>query len=59
MFINYGPHDNLAMLKEYGFVLKENTYNFVLLDNEVWSLYAQLESKRGLEIKKDILEGSG
>ncbi|CAO3674194.1 unnamed protein product [Rhizopus stolonifer] len=59
VFINYGPHDNLAMLKEYGFVLKENTYNFVLLDNEVWSLYAQLESKRGLEIKKDILEGSG
>ncbi|CEI86856.1 hypothetical protein RMCBS344292_01283 [Rhizopus microsporus] len=59
VFINYGPHDNLAMLREYGFVLKENSYNFVLLDKEVWSLYSELESKRGLAIKKEILEGSG
>jgi hypothetical protein len=47
------------MLKEYGFVLPENSYNFVLLDNEVWKLYGEMESKRGLEIKKQILEGSG
>jgi hypothetical protein len=47
------------MLREYGFVLKENSYNFVLLDKEVWSLYSELESKRGLAIKKEILEGSG
>lgn len=59
VYINYGPHDNLAILKEYGFVLSENTYNFVLLDNEVWDLFAEVESKRGLEIKKQILEGAG
>lgn len=59
MYINYGPHDNLAMLKEYGFVLNENIYNFVLLDDEIWSLYSEVESKKGLKIKKEILEGSG
>jgi hypothetical protein len=59
VYINYGPHDNLAILKEYGFVLSENCYNFVLLDNEVWKLFEEMESKRGLEIKKQILEGAG
>ncbi|KAI7900247.1 uncharacterized protein BX663DRAFT_518015 [Cokeromyces recurvatus] len=59
VFINYGPHDNSAILREYGFVLPENTYNFVLLDHEVWEAYKRLESKRGLEIKKQILEGAG
>ncbi|KAI9259089.1 hypothetical protein BY458DRAFT_517736 [Sporodiniella umbellata] len=59
VYINYGPHDNLAMLKEYGFVLKENCYNFVLLDDEVDTLYSELETHRGLKIKKAILEGSG
>ncbi|KAI7888939.1 uncharacterized protein EV154DRAFT_515999 [Mucor mucedo] len=59
VYINYGPHDNLAILKEYGFVLSENSYNFVLLDEEVWNLYSEVESKRGLEIKKQILEGAG
>lgn len=59
VYINYGPHDNLAILKEYGFVLSENSYNFVLLDKEVWDLYSEVESKRGLEIKKQILEGAG
>jgi hypothetical protein len=47
------------MLKEYGFVLNENIYNFVLLDDEIWSLYSEVESKKGLKIKKEILEGSG
>lgn len=59
MYINYGPHDNLAILKEYGFVLSQNSYNFVLLDKEVWDLYSEVESKRGYEIKKQILEGAG
>ncbi|CAO3656911.1 unnamed protein product [Mucor hiemalis] len=59
VFINYGPHDNSAILKEYGFVLTENIYNFVSLDKEVWNLFQEVESKRGLEIKKQILEGAG
>ncbi|GAA5814053.1 hypothetical protein MFLAVUS_007543 [Mucor flavus] len=59
VYINYGPHDNLAILKEYGFVLSQNSYNFVLLDKEVWDLYSEVESKRGYEIKKQILEGAG
>ncbi|KAI8065075.1 hypothetical protein BDF21DRAFT_346630 [Thamnidium elegans] len=59
VYINYGPHDNLAILKEYGFVLSQNSYNFVLLDKEVWNLYSEIESKRGYEIKKQILEGAG
>lgn len=59
VYINYGPHDNLAMLKEYGFVLSENCYNFVLLDHEVWKLFEEMETKRGLAVKKQILEGAG
>lgn len=59
MYINYGPHDNLAMLKEYGFVLSQNCYNFVLLDHEVWQLFDEMETKRGLDVKKQILEGAG
>ncbi|KAI8084123.1 uncharacterized protein B0P05DRAFT_610138 [Gilbertella persicaria] len=59
VFINYGPHDNFAILKEYGFVLSQNIYNYVSLDNEVWQLYSEVESNRGLEIKKHILEGAG
>ncbi|KAI8975063.1 hypothetical protein BDF20DRAFT_914045 [Mycotypha africana] len=61
VFINYGPHDNLALLKEYGFVIPENNcYNFVQLDHEIWNLYNEVEpTKRGITIKKEILEGSG
>ncbi|KAL0137058.1 hypothetical protein V8B55DRAFT_1545116 [Mucor lusitanicus] len=59
VYINYGPHDNLAMLKEYGFVLSQNCYNFVLLDHEVWQLFDEMETKRGLDVKKQILEGAG
>jgi hypothetical protein len=59
VYINYGPHDNAAILKEYGFVLSENIYNFVSLDKEIWALYHQTESKKGLQVKKQILEGTG
>ncbi|KAI8362693.1 hypothetical protein EDC96DRAFT_594991 [Choanephora cucurbitarum] len=59
VYINYGPHDNLAILKEYGFVLSHNTYNFVSLDQEVWQLFSEVETEKGFEIKKQILEGAG
>ncbi|KAF7730982.1 SET domain-containing protein 4 [Apophysomyces ossiformis] len=59
VFINYGPHDNLAILKEYGFVLKRNEYNFVLLDEEIWTLFDEVETKLGARVKKEILEKAG
>lgn len=59
VYINYGPHDNLAILKEYGFVLSQNIYNFVSLDQEVWQLFSEIETEQGYEIKRQILEGAG
>ncbi|KAI9011009.1 hypothetical protein CLU79DRAFT_772295 [Phycomyces nitens] len=59
VFINYGPHDNLAILKEYGFVVPDNVFNYILLDDEVWALFDDVESPQGVAIKKEILEGAG
>lgn len=59
MFINYGPHDNLAILREYGFVIPDNIYNFVSLDQEVWNLFDEMETVRGARLKKSILEKEG
>ncbi|CAO3652471.1 unnamed protein product [Cunninghamella echinulata] len=60
VFINYGPHDNQAIFKEYGFVLSDNSYNFVSLDKEVMDLFPQMEkSSQGRMVKKNILEQSG
>ncbi|CAO3650825.1 unnamed protein product [Cunninghamella blakesleeana] len=60
VFINYGPHDNQSLLKEYGFVLSENGYNFVSLDKEVFDLFPQIEkSSQGRTVKKNILEQYG
>ena len=35
VFINYGPHDNLKLYLEYGFVLPENPHDFVPIDVDV------------------------
>ena len=59
MFINYGPHDNQAILREYGFVLSQNDYNFVTLDKEVWQLFRETQPARELEAKMQILQHSG
>ncbi|KAJ2448161.1 hypothetical protein EV183_005574, partial [Coemansia sp. RSA 2336] len=34
-FISYGPHDNGFMLAEYGFVIANNPYSVLTLDNKV------------------------
>ncbi|KAJ2443304.1 hypothetical protein GGI03_008039 [Coemansia sp. RSA 2337] len=38
VFISYGPHDNLFLLAEYGFVLEHNPYQHLELDHaaELW-----------------------
>ncbi|KAJ2060441.1 hypothetical protein GGI17_003728 [Coemansia sp. S146] len=38
VFISYGPHDNLFLLAEYGFVLGQNPYQHLELDHaaELW-----------------------
>jgi hypothetical protein len=60
VFINYGPHDNQAIFREYGFVLPENEYNFVSLDHHVWALLKETErSERAVKIKRQILEHAG
>ncbi|ORZ08191.1 hypothetical protein BCR42DRAFT_335893 [Absidia repens] len=59
VFINYGPHDNQAIFKEYGFVLPENEFNFVTLDKEVWALMKDTDTDRSISIKRRILEKAG
>ncbi|KAI8080006.1 uncharacterized protein BX664DRAFT_342052 [Halteromyces radiatus] len=60
VFINYGPHDNQAIFREYGFVLPQNEYNFVSLDKEVWSLFEDIEpSEKARSTKRWILKNSG
>ncbi|KAI0232215.1 SET domain-containing protein 4 [Massospora cicadina] len=36
VFITYGAHDNLTLMLEYGFTLKDNPYDHVRLDLHVW-----------------------
>ncbi|KAI9492403.1 hypothetical protein BDB00DRAFT_765520 [Zychaea mexicana] len=59
VFINYGPHDNMAILREYGFVIPDNVFNYVSLDQEVWCLFDEMETARGSRLKKAILEKEG
>ncbi|KAI8070015.1 hypothetical protein BC940DRAFT_236218 [Gongronella butleri] len=59
VFINYGPHDNQAILREYGFVLTQNEYNFVTLDKEVWRLFRETLPAHELEAKKQTLQHAG
>ncbi|KAJ1537260.1 SET domain-containing protein 4, partial [Nowakowskiella sp. JEL0078] len=38
VFLSYGPHDNGFLFVEYGFVIKNNPYNFVNVDEEFLKL---------------------
>ncbi|RUS13048.1 hypothetical protein BC938DRAFT_478177, partial [Jimgerdemannia flammicorona] len=59
VFINYGPHDNYFILKEYGFVISRNPYNYVSLDDEFLELNVPGETDEAREQKIELLKAKG
>ncbi|RUS14658.1 hypothetical protein BC937DRAFT_93499 [Endogone sp. FLAS-F59071] len=59
VFINYGPHDNFFILKEYGFVIPRNPYNYVSLDSEFTELRVPSETNVAKEHKLGLLKERG
>ncbi|RIA90810.1 hypothetical protein C1645_693251, partial [Glomus cerebriforme] len=55
VFINYGAHDNFFILMEYGFVIPNNPYNYVLLDKEYFDLSLPGETEIIRQEKLDLL----
>ncbi|CAG8671943.1 1828_t:CDS:10, partial [Ambispora leptoticha] len=58
-FINYGPHDNFFTLIEYGFVLSNNPYNYVSVDNEFSMLSIPNETIASKAEKINLLSSQG
>ncbi|KAH8550426.1 hypothetical protein BGW37DRAFT_521648 [Umbelopsis sp. PMI_123] len=60
VFFQYGAHDNAFLLKEYGFVVANNPYSAICLDDQMSKLFARLRiSGKFGAIKLKMLEESG
>jgi len=60
VFFQYGAHDNAFLLKEYGFVVPNNSYSSICLDDQMTRLFARLKSNGKFgALKLKMLEDSG
>lgn len=61
VFINYGPHDNLFLLKEYGFCTSEygriyNQFDYIQVDSQVERLWQNCGSNNLVNDKRSLLK---
>ena len=54
----YGAHSNAKLLAEYGFVLEQNPNDVIPLEDEIESLFHQLDSNTRT-LKTNLLVESG
>ncbi|TPX36337.1 hypothetical protein SmJEL517_g01514 [Synchytrium microbalum] len=59
VFINYGPHDNPFLLREYGFVAPNNPYDHAVLDSAYDEFRLDNEKPDNLETTNSYLEAVG
>ncbi|KAI8582589.1 hypothetical protein K450DRAFT_225992 [Umbelopsis ramanniana AG] len=60
VFFQYGAHDNAFLLKEYGFVVANNPYSAINLDDQMSKLFARLRvSGKFGAMKLKMLEENG